>query len=179
MPTPRARRRLVSIARAGAGFALLAAAACGGDYPKAYPVSGKVLVNGQPAKDCQVTLVRTGGPDLATPATPNGVTDDKGEFRLTSYTANDGAPEGEYVATIEWRDRSGLSQSEFGGPDQLNGEYAKADKNKGLPGFVVKVGRQAVTLPPFELKQSEQAKRKYEEAKKRPATFGGPLGGEK
>jgi hypothetical protein len=155
----------------------MAAASCGGKYPKAYPVSGKVLVNGQPAKDCQVTLVRTGGPDLPMPVTPNGVTDEKGEFRLTTYAVDDGAPEGDYVVTIEWRDRSGLAQSEFGGPDRLGGEYAKTDKTKGLPGFVVKVGQQAVILPPFELKQSDQAKRKYEEAKKRPASFGGPLGG--
>lgn len=174
MPTRR------TLARVAVALSLMAAAACGDSkYPKTYPVSGKVLVNGQPAKDCQVTFVHTGGPAPATPATPTGVADEKGEFRLTSYTANDGAPEGEYVVTIEWRDRSGLTQSEFGGPDQLGGEYAKSEKNKTLPGFVVKVDRQAVTLPPFELKQSEQAKRKYEEAKKRPASFGGPLGGDK
>src|SRR5437764_15025117 len=119
MAAYRARRLFALAARAALALALMAVAACGGKDPKAYPVSGKVLVNGQPAKDCQVTLVRTGGPELATPATPNGVTDEDGEFKLTSYTVNDGAPEGDYVVTIEWRDRSGLTQSEFGGQDRL------------------------------------------------------------
>jgi hypothetical protein len=180
MPSPRRCRPAVVAVRPAIAFALLVVAACGeGKTPKTYAVKGKILVDGQPAKDCQVSLQRTGGPQLAIPATPSGLTDENGEFQLTSYVANDGAPEGEYVVKIEWRDRSGIANADFGGPDRLGGEYANVEKNKGLKGFVVQVGQKSIALPPFELTQSAQAKRKYEDAKKRPPGFGGPLGGDR
>lgn len=160
--------------------ALVALSACGGKkFPTTYPVKGKVLVNGQPAKACQITFNPTGtGGDPATKATPQGETDEKGEFQLTSYNANDGAPEGEYVVTINWRDRVGMSQA-LEGPDRLGGVYSRAEKNKALKGFVVQVGKQPLELPPFELTQSAEAKRQYEARKKAPAFSGGegPLGG--
>jgi hypothetical protein len=167
------------VVRAAVALALLAVTSCGeGKYPKTHAVKGKVLVDGQPAKDCQVSLYRVSGAQLATPATPSGLTDDNGEFQLTSYVANDGAPEGEYVVKIEWRERSGIAKADFDGPDRLGGDYANIEKNKGLKGFVVQVGRQSLELPPFELTQSAQAKRKLEEAKKKRPNFGGPLGGD-
>ena len=49
-------------------------------------------------------------------------------------------------------------------------------KTKALPGFVVKVERQPLELPTFELKQSPEAKRAAEEFKKRPMLGGGPIG---
>jgi hypothetical protein len=180
MPSPRRFPFAVPAARAAAAFALLAITSCGeGKFPKTYPVKGKVLVDGQPAKDCQVSLHRVSGGALSPPATPNGLTDENGEFQLTSYAANDGAPEGEYVVTIEWRERSGIAQADFDGPDRLGGDYANIEKNKTLKGFSVQVAKQALTLPPFELTQSTQAKRKLDEAKKKRPTFGGPLGGDK
>lgn len=174
--------RPVSLAlRVTLAFTLVALVACGGKkFPKTSPVKGKILVNGQAAKECQISLHRTSAGDPAFPATPSAVTDEKGEFQLTSYTANDGAPEGEYIATIEWRDRSGLSRAEFEGPDQLAGAYVKAEKNKALKGFVVQVGKQALELPPFELTQTAEAKRQYEAKKRRPSFGGGgPLGSDR
>jgi hypothetical protein len=173
--------RPVSLAlRVTLAFTLVALAACGGKkLPKATPVKGKILVNGQAAKECQISLHRTSPGDPAFPATPSGVTDEKGEFQLTSYTANDGAPEGEYVVAIEWRDRSGLSMGEFEGPDQLGGAYANAQKNKALKGFVVQVGKEPLELSPFELTQTAEAKRQYEAKKRRPAFGGGPLGSDR
>jgi predicted small lipoprotein YifL len=166
--------------RVAVALAVVALAACGGrKFPKVYPVKGKILVNGQPAKECQISFHRTSGGDPAAPVTPNGLTDENGEFQLTSYLGNDGAPEGEYVVTIEWRERSGVTKSDFDGLDQLGGAYAKVEKNKGLKGFVVQVGQQPLELPPFELTQSAEAKRKLEQAKKRRPKFGGPLGSDR
>lgn len=179
MQLPYMLRLAAVAARVVLVLALLVAASCGGKFPRTYPIKGKILVNGQPAKDCQITFNRTSGGDPAHPATPTGLTNENGEFQLTSYVANDGATEGEYVVTIEWRDRSGITNAEFGGPDQLGGDYAKVEKNKGVKELVVQVGRQALTLPPFELKQSAQAKRKYEEAKRARPSLGGPLGGDR
>jgi predicted small lipoprotein YifL len=180
MQHPRTIRPIALALRVAVALAVVALAACGGrKFPKVYPVKGKILVNGQPAKECQISFHRTSGGDPAVKVTPNGLTDQNGEFQLTSYYANDGAPEGEYVVTIEWRERSGLTKSDFDGPDQLGGAYANAEKNKGLKGFVAQVGRHPLELPPFELTQSAEAKRKLEEAKKRRPSFGGPLGSDR
>lgn len=179
MPSTRSLRLVSRALHVSLALAVVILVGCGGGkFPKTYPVKGKILVNGQPAKECRIALHRTTEGDKKHPATPSAVTDDKGEFQLTSFNANDGAPEGEYVVTIEWRDRSGITKSEFEGPDQLGGAYAKAEKNKGLKGFVVQVGRQAMDLPPFELTQTPDAKRRYEDAKKRRPGFGGALGGD-
>ena len=175
MQLPCAFRPAARILRLALALALVGLAACGGkNLPKVYPVKGKVLVNSKPAKDCQVWFHPTGG-DLANRTTPHGLTDDSGEFQLTSYIANDGAAEGEYIVTIEWRERSGLAKMEFEGPDQLGEAYSKSEKTKGLKGFVVQVGPRAMEVPPFELTQSAEAKRKLEEAKKQKPGFGGPL----
>jgi hypothetical protein len=166
--------------RVAVAVAAIALASCGSgrNFPKVYPVKGKILVNGQPAAECQIFLNRTAAESLSVPAVPQAVTDKNGEFQITSYHANDGAPEGEYVVTVEWRERSGVMKQEFEGVDQLGGAYAKAEKTKSLPGFVIKVERQPLDLPPFELTQSSEAKRKAEEAKKRRPGFDGhgPLG---
>jgi len=180
MQQPCTIRPVALALRVALALAVVATAACvGRKFPKVYPVKGKILVNGAPAKECQISFHRASGGDPAFPVTPNGLTDENGEFQLTSFHANDGAPEGEYVVTIEWRERSGLAKADFDGPDQLGGAYANVQKNKGVKEIVVQVGRQRLELPPFELTQSTEAKRKYEAAKKRPAGFSGPLGGDR
>src|SRR5437879_2500526 len=84
-----------------AAFTLLTLPGCGDgrNLSKVYPVSGKILVNGQPAKDCLITLNPTAPPKSGAPVTPTGYTDDNGSFQITSYANNDGAPPGEYVVT--------------------------------------------------------------------------------
>lgn len=157
----------------------LACISCGDgrNFPAVYPVKGKILVNGEPANEAQIVLHRTSKADFSIPTTPQAVTESNGEFDITSYHSKDGAPEGEYVVTIEWRERSGLSKMEFEGADRLGGAYGKVEKTKTMPGFQVKVDKQAVVLPPFNLTQSPEAKRKADAAKKRRGLEAGPLGG--
>src|SRR5262245_26752817 len=124
MQSPLQIRPFPAAIRAAVALAVVAVAGCGGSkFPTVYPVKGKITVNGQPAKECQISFHRTTEGDKNFPATPRGLTDDKGEFQLTSYNLNDGAAEGEYVVTIEWRERSGVAGGEFGGADQLGGEF--------------------------------------------------------
>ena len=162
--------------RAVVAVTVLGLAACGGsDFHKVYPVKGTILVNGRPANDCLIYLNRTFDDNHPRRVTPYALTGENGEFQITSYITNDGAPEGEYVVTIEWRERSGVLNNNFEGIDRLDGAYAKVESTKSRPGFVVKVGRQAQELPPFNLTQTAEAKRKHEEWKKRsrPAMGGG------
>ena len=173
--TIRPVRRVLQVAVAIAAVALTSCRG-GRNFPPVYPVKGKILVNGQPANDCQIHLHRTSAEKLSMPVTPQGVTDKNGEFLLTSFHTEDGAPEGEYVVTIEWRERSGVAKQDFEGLDRLGGAYANVEITKGLPGFVIKVERQPLELPPFDLKQSAEVMRQLEEAKKRKTGPGsGPL----
>jgi hypothetical protein len=151
----------------------LVALGCGDgrNIPKVYEVKGSVLINGQPASDVLVVLNRTSGEKLATPATSQGLTDAKGDFYISTYNTDDGAPEGDYVVTIEWRERSGPMGTELGGPDRLGGAYAKVEKTKEVPGFAVKVTNQPLELPPFKLTQSAAAKAKLDSSKKGPMGF--------
>src|SRR5439155_15856313 len=66
-----------------------------------YPVKGTLLVDGKPAKGATVSLHPrevTGG----RPYLPTGQTDENGEFNLATFVADDGAPAGEYDATVVW-----------------------------------------------------------------------------
>jgi len=155
-------RRVHRALGAVVAFAALATAGCGGgrSFPKTFPVKGTVLVNGQPAGDVMVILNRISPDKLSVQTTPQALTNSKGEFLLTSYNAEDGAPEGEYVVTIEWHERSGPLKTDFDGPDRLGGAYAKTEKTKGMPGFTIKVDKQPLELPPFNLTQSAAAKAK-------------------
>jgi hypothetical protein len=157
-------------------LAVLCLPSCGkSEFQTVYPVSGKILVNGQPAEDCLVYLNRTFDDHHPRLVRPFGVCDANGDFKISSYFTHDGAPEGEYVVTVEWRERSGLLKNNLDGMDRLDGAYEKVDTTRTLPGFVVKVGREPLVLPPFELTQSEAAKKKHEAWKKRPQVG---LGGE-
>ncbi len=78
-----------------AGLAL-SAVSCGGDGPKLYPVTGKVLFNGQPVEGASVVFVPDGGGDLR----PSGTTDEDGSFSLSTYPHGEGAPAGNYVVLV-------------------------------------------------------------------------------
>src|SRR6476646_2015341 len=87
----------------GLGVLTLAVSAgCGGESRvPVFPVSGKLIVKGQPAVGAQVVLqtVKDAG---AAGVAPSGTVKDDGSFVITSYDSGDGAPAGEYVALIQW-----------------------------------------------------------------------------
>src|SRR6186713_708922 len=89
--------RVFMLARAGVVLGVaLALAGCGsnGRLP-VYPVSGKLTINGVPAKGCVVTFVPA-EPALAGVVLPTGKVDESGKFELTTYETGDGAPAGDY-----------------------------------------------------------------------------------
>lgn len=76
---------------------VLVLSGCGGtsDRPDVVPVSGKVLLNGEPVAGAQVTFHSEGSPRSA-----GGTTNQNGEFQLTTFDTNDGAVPGEHKVTI-------------------------------------------------------------------------------
>ena len=102
---------------------------CSGEKPPAgplaYPVKGKVVYRGQPARGFKVAfhpIELWEGSHFF----PTGTTDENGEFQLQSYQPCDGAPAGEYVVTFECLqtmrgpDPDDVDQPTF---DRLQGRY--------------------------------------------------------
>jgi hypothetical protein len=91
------------------------------ERPPAFPVRGKVLVNGRPAAGAIVVLHAMSDTKLAG-LCPHALVEPDGSFRLTTYRSEDGAPAGTYALTLTWAlpPRPGLEE----GPDRFRGRYA-------------------------------------------------------
>lgn len=123
-PTPRLRRALFSFAVVLFWTAL---AGCGQKGPVLYPVTGKVTgADGKPLEHASVVFhpVDTSDPNAVK---PRGKVGADGTFTLTTHTAGDGAPAGEYRVTVEqW-----LSSGRADEPpvNRLPGKYAKPESS--------------------------------------------------
>jgi hypothetical protein len=106
----RGERQVICFQRATAFLSLLclfASAGCGGGTNEGrldvFPASGKVLIQSQPASGVLVVLhPAEGSPAAQKGVKPSATTKADGTFQLSSYEQNDGAPPGEYSATIQW-----------------------------------------------------------------------------
>jgi len=106
------------------------------------PVSGKVLLKGQPLKGAVVTLHPKGPPDIKA-LIPSGITGEDGTFTLSTGKEAGAAP-GDYVATVVWLGQPPNAPKPKGTEpppdpiDQLQGRYSDAAKSK-LP-ITIKTG---------------------------------------
>jgi hypothetical protein len=119
--------------------------------PQVFPVHGQVRVDGKLAAHAQVTFHPVGDsrPDAVHPA---ATTDEQGNFSLTSYTAGDGAPEGEYQVAVVW-----FLASKPRGPGEesttrnhLPERYGRAESSQ----LRATVSKGDNTLKPFDLKRN-------------------------
>jgi hypothetical protein len=83
---------------------MLGPLSCGGaDGGKpVYPVHGQLSFKDKPTPGALVLFHPIDDPDPQAPR-PHGRVDQDGHFTLTTYRANDGAPVGHYVVTVDWR----------------------------------------------------------------------------
>ena len=116
---------------------------CGPKTPervKTYPVIGKITVDGAaPGSGIQVYCHPVDGMDPNFPTVSECVSDDEGNFQISTYLAGDGVPAGEYIITFEWKEFSLLSRG-YGGPDKLKKKYS--DKEKSAFRITVEPGQQ-------------------------------------
>lgn len=144
------RRWLAPVGRLAGVLSLVVAcllvSACGKRGKTCYPVKGKVLLDGKPAKDVMVIFHPKDESDPER-AAPSAQVDENGDFVLSTVAHNDGAPAGEYSVTFTWREASGLLKNQFDGPDRLKGRYADPKKNL----FPVTIEPKPTELPPFNL----------------------------
>ena len=111
-----------------AGFTLLVlgVASCARQEPRptTYPVNGQVLFEGKKCGGAVVIfhpLNQTAGVAVR----PRGRSDGSGEFLLSTFGRDDGAPAGEYAVVIEWKKETDhpeqgldLLPSQYGDPKQ-------------------------------------------------------------
>jgi hypothetical protein len=135
-----------------AGILLVPLALVGGCGSKesrkpVYPVRGKVLVAGKPAVKAQVTFHPLNDPN--NPLRPNADVEADGTFTLSTFTAGDGAPAGEYAVTVLWLESTVATGGDAEtGPDKLGGRYSKPETS----GLRVQVREGSNDLATFQLK---------------------------
>lgn len=90
------------------------------------PVKGTVYFEGAPTPDAQVAFHLVNPDKKAPTRTGDAFVDADGSFVLSSYNANDGAPTGEYLVTVVWR-QPWLDAQGRPGPNILPERYSKPD----------------------------------------------------
>jgi hypothetical protein len=108
-----------------------------------FPVTGKVTYQGQTPVGAQVVLhpVIYTGPDSITPI---GTVLDDGSFKVTAYDPGDGAPQGDYVATVQWFKIT--KEAGAPGPNVIPKKYADP---KTSPIKVTVAGGGPTEIPPI------------------------------
>jgi len=112
-----------AVSLAGLAFVLTG---CGSREPRVpvVAVSGKISFQGQAPAGAQVVLhpvAKSAESNVA----PSGTVKEDGTFQISAYDQGDGAPPGEYVATVEWFRIISTGEGSGGrGPNVLPPQYA-------------------------------------------------------
>jgi hypothetical protein len=88
-----------------------------------YPVTGKVTVEREVPVGALVVLYPV-QPNGKNELRPSGTVRSDGAFSLTTYVSDDGAPAGEYIATLQWSKLIKKGQDYSAGPNVVPKEYA-------------------------------------------------------
>jgi hypothetical protein len=135
---------------AGLAVVALALTGCGSGEPRVpvVAVTGKISFQGQVPAGAQVVLH-----PVATSAesniAPSGTVKDDGTFAISAYDQGDGAPPGDYVATVEWFRLVSTGDGGGGrGPNVLPGQYASPATSP----IRLTIKPEATELPPIEIR---------------------------
>ena len=108
-----------------------------------FPVSGKVLYKGKPAAGAQIVLYSSKQSEVDDIA-PSATVGTDGNFAITVYEPGDGAPDGDYVAIVQWFKMDG----ETAGPNVIPKMYGSP---KTSP-IKLTVAGGPVQIPPINIK---------------------------
>jgi hypothetical protein len=131
------------------GVAMIAG--CGKQQPERVPVvavEGAVKFEGRPLPGALIVLHPKTGQRIDVP-TPRAHVERDGTFRITTYEAGDGAPPGDYVATVTWYKLVGQGSDVQAGPNVLPPKYSNAKSSK----WEIRVAKVATRLPLMNLRR--------------------------
>jgi hypothetical protein len=105
--------------------ALLLCLGCSSDEKRVtvHPVTGKISVGGEAPVGAQIVL-HSVSPSIDAKLAPTAKVQKDGTFKVSSYQSGDGAPEGEYVATISWYK---ITEGGVRGDDVVPKKYSSAE----------------------------------------------------
>ena len=136
---------------------IASALGCGGPARvELHPATGQVLQSGKPAAGARVTLHPAGAivDDQAKTLRPSGVADASGNYSLSTYVPDDGAPAGDWTVTVVWPDpkvdeklRQEMEADGNSVPDVLKGRYAKPESSP----WKATIAEGPNTIPPIDL----------------------------
>jgi hypothetical protein len=139
------------------GIGILAIVGCGDGRIPTYEVNGQVNVNGRPAEGAIVVFCPVDPSAEVEHLRPAGMANASGQFTLTTFEPNDGAPAGEYKVLVKWpaptpaaQQREERPGSANKGPDRLRGKYYSFESTP----LQATIEEQSNQLPPFELKST-------------------------
>ncbi|MEM7313743.1 MAG: hypothetical protein AAF497_11390, partial [Planctomycetota bacterium] len=103
---------------------------CGEDRLEVFPVTGSVVINGQPAVRAKLSFFGQDEVHQSEIAPfPSATTDDQGNFVVTSYEPGDGAPAGNYKVTVTCRESNDLDpEAREQAPNMVPARYADPEQ---------------------------------------------------
>jgi hypothetical protein len=127
----------------------LVAVGCGEAKPDrvaVHPAAGKVTLKGLPTHGAQVVLHPKSDLGADVPA-PRANVDKDGNFKLSTFTGSDGAPEGEYVVTLSWYKLVKQGPDIVAGPNVIPPKYTRPESSD----ITVRIAAGQNELPPIKL----------------------------
>jgi hypothetical protein len=118
------------------------------DRAAVVPVEGAITFEGKPLPGALIVLHPKGQAQTSIP-TPRAQVEKDGSFRFSTYEAGDGAPPGDYVATISWYKLVGQAGDVKAGPNVLPAKYSNPKTSK----WEIRVADAATRLPPVQLRR--------------------------
>jgi hypothetical protein len=111
-----------------------------------HPAVGTLTVKGQPAPGAFVTLhPKTKFGEDVPP--PRANVDKNGSYKLTTFSGNDGAPEGEYTVTVRWYKPIKQGADLLQGPNVIPAKYTRPESSD----LTVRIAAGDNSLPPIKL----------------------------
>lgn len=142
------RRHRAALGLSLTALYVAAAVGCGESPPTrvaTFPVETQLTLRGQPMPGAFVTL-HPRSPVEGVP-TPRASIGSDGALRVTTFQAGDGAPEGEYVLTVQWHKPVRQGPDVVAGPNVVPPKYGSPRTSD----IVVRVAAGANQVPPIRL----------------------------
>jgi len=114
-----------------------------------HPVKGKVIMDGQPLANAAIVLHRVGNSKLPANLHPRGKASSDGTFQLETFDPADGAPDGDFVATVFLTEETEVDGEKQAGPNVLPTVYSKPETSP----LKLKITSSTKELQPLELKK--------------------------
>jgi hypothetical protein len=112
-----------------------------------HPTTGAIQFRGQPISGAFISLHPKGGSVTGAPS-PRATVGPDGKFSLSTYDGKDGAPEGDYVLTVQWYKPIRQGNELVGGPNVLPKKYASARTSD----LIVKIAAGQNQLQPIQIR---------------------------